>query len=569
MHITIVTPMGSGSQTGNKATANRWANLISELGHKVDVAPCSASPKADLLIAIHAGHSAKAIARFHENFPERPVVLAAAGTDLYRDIHVSSLAQASLKIADRIVVLQPRALDEIPKRYHKKCRIVFQSAVSPERKPTHIRKHFEVCVIGHLRPVKDPFRAAYAVRKLPEASKIKIVHLGGALSASMEAKALQETQQNPNYEWLGEVPHSKAMKRLLRSRLLVHSSKTEGGANVITEAIVAGVPILSSAIPGSIGLLGDDYPGYFETGNTNELRDLLLRAETDAKFLGQLLKAVVKRQKLFTPRVEKQTWKKLLAEIQVPRTQTGSKKAGTKTATSGTAADVKSALKKHINPEKAAFFPRFFKTGKGQYGEGDKFIGVTVPFQRQVAKRFKNLPEREIKKLLDDPIHEHRLTGLLILVLQFEKSKDDARRSEIVQFYLDNLDRVNNWDLVDSSAHKILGVWLLTRDRAVLYELAESRHLWSERVSVIACLPLIKDSDFGDILRLAKHFLGHEHDLIHKAVGWMLREMGQQDEASLIRFLAKHYKKMPRTMLRYSIEKLPKAQRRAYIEGRV
>jgi putative glycosyltransferase (TIGR04348 family) len=568
MHITIVTPMGSGSQTGNKATANRWANLISQLGHEVDIAPCSASPTADLLIAIHAGHSAKAIARFRKTFPERPVVLAAAGTDLYRDIHVSKLAQASLEIADRIVVLQPRAMDEIPKRYHKKCRIVFQSAVSPKHKPTPIKKHFEVCVIGHLRPVKDPFRAAFAVRNLPEESKIKIIHLGGALSDSMEAKAVRETQQNPNYEWLGEVPHSRAMKRLLRSRLLVHSSKTEGGANVITEAIVAGVPILSSAIPGSIGLLGDDYPGYFETGNTNELRDLLLRAETDAKFTGLLQKAVVKRQKLFTPRVETQTWKKLLAEILGPGAQTRSKKAGTKTGT-GTAADVKSALKKHINPKKAAFFPRFFKTGKRQYGEGDKFIGVTVPFQRQVAKRFKTLPEREIKKLLDDPIHEHRLTGLLILVLQFEKSKEVARREQIVRFYLDNLDRVNNWDLVDSSAHKILGVWLLKRDRAVLYELAESGHLWSERVSVIACLPLIKDGDFDDILRLAKHFLTHKHDLIHKAVGWMLREMGQYDEASLIRFLAKHYKKMPRTMLRYSIEKLPPAQRRAYIEGRV
>jgi len=236
-----------------------------------------------------------------------------------------------------------------------------------------------------------------------------------------------------------------------------------------------------------------------------------------------------------------------------------------------TATSVKNALKQHASPEKAEFFPRFFKSGKGEYGEGDKFLGVIVPRQREVAKTFRDLPFAQTKRLLQDSIHECRLTALLILVNQFERSKDEDRRGEIVEFYLANLDYVNNWDLVDSSAHKILGAWLLDRedDRYILDELAESEHLWRERVSVIACFAFIRRNDFDWILRLAEWFLDHEHDLIHKAVGWMLREMGKREEAVLHAFLTEHYQAMPRTMLRYAIEKLPEPVRRAYLNGRV
>lgn len=236
-----------------------------------------------------------------------------------------------------------------------------------------------------------------------------------------------------------------------------------------------------------------------------------------------------------------------------------------------TATEVKSALKKLGDPEKAAFFPRFFKSGKGEYGEGDKFLGVTVPKQRAVSKTFGDLSFAQIKKLLRDPIHECRLTALLILVRQFERCKDELQLRKIVKFYLDNLDYVNNWDLVDCSAHKILGEWIVDREdeQYILDELAESEHLWRERVSLIACFPLIRRSEFDWILRLADWFLDHEHDLIHKAVGWMLREMGNRDESALHDFLVKHYKVMPRTMLRYSIEKLPETIRKAYLNGDV
>ena len=247
-------------------------------------------------------------------------------------------------------------------------------------------------------------------------------------------------------------------------------------------------------------------------------------------------------------------------------------------STSGSAADVRRELRRLADPEKAAFFPRFFKAGPGEYAEGDRFLGVTVPKQRKLAKRYRELPRRSVRSLLRDPLHECRLTALLILVLQFERASRKPRgettaakrateREDIARFYLDHLEFVNNWDLVDSSAHKILGPWLEDRDRGLLDELAASGHLWSQRVSVIATLHFIKQGDFVDILRLARTLRDHEHDLIHKAVGWMLREVGERDLSAEERFLARHYQKMPRTMLRYAIEKFPEKRRKAYLRG--
>ena len=228
------------------------------------------------------------------------------------------------------------------------------------------------------------------------------------------------------------------------------------------------------------------------------------------------------------------------------------------------AAAVKKALREHRNEEKAAFYPRFFKSGKGEYAEGDRFIGVVVPDQRRVAKVFRELPPAQITKLLDDPYHECRLTGLLILVARYEQA-EETERGGLVEFYLEKLDRVNHWDLVDASAHKILGDWLLDKPRKILTVLAKSGHLWRQRVSVIACLTLIKNGEFDEIKRLSKMFLDHEHDLMHKAVGWMLREMGKMDEGELIGFLDRFAGKMPRTMLRYAIERLPEDVRRDYL----
>ena len=228
--------------------------------------------------------------------------------------------------------------------------------------------------------------------------------------------------------------------------------------------------------------------------------------------------------------------------------------------------ELKSDLKQAANPEKAAFYPRFFKTGPGEYGEGDRFWGVVVPECRKVAKKYVTLPLDSLKRLLKDPIHECRLTAVLILVLKYQKA-DNEERQRLVDFYLDHLDWVNNWDIVDASAEKVLGRHLESRGRKVLDELADSGHLWRQRVSIIACLHFIKCDDFKDIKRLARKFLNHEHDLIHKAVGWMLREMGKRDEAELRSFLAKYGRKLPRTALRYAIEHFDKEQRRRFLDG--
>ena len=233
-----------------------------------------------------------------------------------------------------------------------------------------------------------------------------------------------------------------------------------------------------------------------------------------------------------------------------------------------TASNVKKALAELADPEKAAFYPRFFRAGKGEYGEGDQFIGVVVPNQRKVARKHRTLPLGEVDLLLRSPIHEHRLTALLILVEQFQRG-DAAKRSEVANFYLARLDRVNNWDLVDLSAPKILGPYLQNRSRELLYELAASGQLWRQRIAVLANYPYIKRGDFDDILRLADQLLEHRHDLIHKAVGWMLREVGKQDMPVLEAFLHSRYTRMPRTTLRYAIERMEPARRKAYLKGTV
>lgn len=230
--------------------------------------------------------------------------------------------------------------------------------------------------------------------------------------------------------------------------------------------------------------------------------------------------------------------------------------------------DVEKALKELSSDQKADSSRLFFKAGPGEYGEGDEFIGVKVPDQRTVSRQFRDLELREVQELLDGPIHEHRLTALFILCLQFEKA-DVISRKRIYEMYLKNVSKgnVNNWDLVDSSAHKIVGDYLLDKDRGKLYELAESDNLWKQRVSIISTYHFIKNDQFGDTLLISELLLGHEHDLIHKAVGWMLREVGNRDAPTEQDFLDKHYKQMPRTMLRYAIEKFPETTRQQYLRG--
>ncbi len=229
---------------------------------------------------------------------------------------------------------------------------------------------------------------------------------------------------------------------------------------------------------------------------------------------------------------------------------------------------IKDELAALSDPAKAEFLPRFFKTLPGGYAEGDIFIGVTVPNIRTVAQKYRNITLAQAKQLLHSGIHEHRLTALLILVDKFTKA-DASGREKIVRFYLDNLKHVNNWDLVDLSADKILGAYLLDKDRTILYELCDSGHLWSQRVSIMSTFFFIRNRQFEDTFRLAEKLLSHKHDLIHKAVGWMLREAGKRDKKAEERFLKNHYQAMPRTMLRYAIEKFGEEERQRYLKGLV
>ncbi len=231
-----------------------------------------------------------------------------------------------------------------------------------------------------------------------------------------------------------------------------------------------------------------------------------------------------------------------------------------------TASDVSAALALLANEQRAAVSRRFFKTGAGQYGEGDAFLGVTVPAQRVVAKQFSALELPEVRKLLWSRYHEERLTALLILVRQFERSrKVPAKQQAIFAFYLASLTQINNWDLVDSSAPAIVGGYLFSRERKLLYELAQREHLWSRRVAILATQYFIRKGDLADTLALAEQLLGDPEDLIHKAVGWMLREVGHKSVPTLKGFLDHHAQVMPRTMLRYALEKLTPEERAHYM----
>lgn len=236
--------------------------------------------------------------------------------------------------------------------------------------------------------------------------------------------------------------------------------------------------------------------------------------------------------------------------------------------------ELKKELGKLANKKQAAILAGFFKTGVGQYGAGDIFLGIKVPMQRKIAHVYENLSLVDVRKLLNSKIHEYRLIALLILLSQYKKAEISGKK-KIVGFYLHNTKNINNWDLVDLSAPNILGDYLLrphakfsagvNKPRRILYKLAKSKNLWEKRISIISTLAFIRNKELGDTLRIAEILLPDRHDLIHKAVGWMLREAGKQDQAVLARFLNKYYKIMPRTMLRYAIEKLSDKKRKFYL----
>jgi 3-methyladenine DNA glycosylase AlkD len=226
--------------------------------------------------------------------------------------------------------------------------------------------------------------------------------------------------------------------------------------------------------------------------------------------------------------------------------------------------DIVRDLQKVADAKKAQLLGRYFKTGPGQYGEGDVFLGISVPVQRSIAKRYLHLSLSDIQKLLASNIHEHRFTALEILVAQFERA-DAVIQKKIFNFYLKNTRTINNWDLVDTSASYIVGEYLQDKNRDILYKLARSKNLWEKRIAVISCFAFIKNEDYKDALKIAELLVQDTHDLIHKAVGWMLREVGKKSRLTEEIFLKKYHKTMPRTMLRYALEHFPEYERKHYM----
>lgn len=330
MRIGIVTPAPPESRHGNRITALRWAKILRGLGNRVLLAQAYDGEPYDLLIALHARRSHASIINFSRHNPEAPIIVALTGTDLYRDIRTNHLARKSLEFATRIVVLQPKALEELRPNLRDKTRVIYQSveytrapardreakarARKPERKQ-RLSSNLNVCVIGHLRAVKDPFRAAMAARLLPDSSQIRVLQVGDAMTDSMAARAHKEMRLNQRYEWLGEQPRARVRRIFATSGLCVLSSRMEGGANVLSEAVINSVPILASRIAGNVGILGADYPGYFDVGDTKQLAQLLTRAETCPEYLADLGARVNNLARLFSPALEEQSWADLISEV--------------------------------------------------------------------------------------------------------------------------------------------------------------------------------------------------------------------------------------------------------------
>jgi putative glycosyltransferase (TIGR04348 family) len=316
VRIQLITPAPLQLNNGNKITALRWARILRQLGHQVKVQRSYDSARCDLLIALHARRSYPSIEKFYRLHPELPLLVVLTGTDLYRDIRTDENAKRSLELATRLVALQKMALVELPKRLRSKTRIIYQSAAPYRGRASRSeKKNFEVCLIGHLREEKDPLRAALAARRLPPESRIRVVHLGLALDPRLEKQARAEAAHNGRYRWLGERPHWKTRQILAQSDLAVITSRMEGSSNVLSEALASSVPVVASRIPGLIGTLGKNFPGYFPVGNTQQLADLLRRSESEKKFYRRLKRHCEKLSYLVSPKRELDSWRSLLREI--------------------------------------------------------------------------------------------------------------------------------------------------------------------------------------------------------------------------------------------------------------
>lgn len=315
MKIALVTPAPAQVHTGNRTTANRWAALLTELGNQVTVQKSWDGEECDLLIALHARRSFPTIQHFRQKRPLVPLVVALTGTDLYENLENSAEALCSLELASKIVVLQSLGIEVVPQRFRPKVRVIYQSFERPSSAPQREESCFQVCILAHLRTVKDPLRAAHAVRELPASCRIQVKHAGAVLDPGFARQVKEEQRANPRYHWLGPLAHEAAIDLLSRSHVLALTSHLEGGANVVSEAIAVGTPVISSLIPGSVGILGADYPGYFAVGDTAALREQLMRAESDEAFYQDLQQRLAKLQPLVNMARERESWASLLKEL--------------------------------------------------------------------------------------------------------------------------------------------------------------------------------------------------------------------------------------------------------------
>ena len=308
MRIALVTPAGPGMRNGNRHTALRWAAILRRAGHRVDVSvQWTPDHRVDAMLALHARRSYPSIKTFSS---DKRLVVALTGTDVYRDIHESEEARESLELADRLIVLQPAALRELPSRLRRKAFVVVQSSATGLRHAP-VKGRFRLCVVGHLRAEKDPMRTLAALVHLPHPG-LEVVHLGAALDPGLETQAIEGMRREPRYRWLGAVPHARALRWLASSHAMVISSRMEGGANVVCEALRIGVPVLASRIPGNVGLLGGRYPGYFPLEDDKALARLMKRAATEPDFYARLKREVKRLRATVAPESEARALRRAL-----------------------------------------------------------------------------------------------------------------------------------------------------------------------------------------------------------------------------------------------------------------
>jgi putative glycosyltransferase (TIGR04348 family) len=295
-------------------TALRWQGFLEELGYSVEVTESWSGGDAGVLIALHAYRSHQSILQFKKKFPSRPIVLILTGTDLYRDMQSHSEVLQSMEMANQLIVLQSSALDSIPPSLCYKAQVIYQSVEIDLPDPI-TKEDFLVSIIGHLREEKDPFCVARSLPLLPADSKINVRHLGQAMSSQMEDLARNFNATLDRYQWIGKVSHVDALRMLSQSRLMIISSRMEGGAHVVSEAIALGIPVIASDIPGNRGLLGEDYPAYYPVGDESALANLLYRSETMPTFYASLQKHIDLRRELIKPAREKQSIQEMVGAL--------------------------------------------------------------------------------------------------------------------------------------------------------------------------------------------------------------------------------------------------------------